>query len=76
MMLTIVMDQTICKTYLDKSGAFDDDLKKAYDLALLKQFEGQEFIKPDGTVDFRGLIKAIPKHSPVNSFSVKAKGFF
>lgn len=76
MLVTVVMDQPLCKEYLDKSEAFDDDPKKAYDPALLKQFEGQTFIKPDGTVDFRGLIKTIPKYTTVNSFSVKAKGFF
>ena len=73
MMVTVVMDQALCQTYLD--SVFPP--LKANDPAVqLKQFTGQQFLKADGTVDFRGLIKAIPKHSQINTFAVKAKGFF
>lgn len=73
MMITVTLDQAKCRKFLDDSGRFD--LDQTYKPEMLRQFLGQDFIK-GGSIDYRALVKAIPKHTKLSVFTHHAKGFF
>lgn len=73
MVINVLLDQAKCKKFLDDSGRFDMD--KTYLPEMSRQFTGQDFIKA-GQIDYRAMVKAIPKHAKLSVFSHHAKGFF
>ncbi len=73
MVISVILDQAKCKKFLDDSGRFD--LDKTYKPEMLRQFTGQDFVKA-GQIDYRAMVKGIPKHAKLSVFSHHAKGFF